>query len=195
VPVESSSSPTKLVLPRNPQPSTVLGTVPPQALSATADRFACRNSRGNTPLTRARNHVAMRRPTMELAGLEPATSWVRSHHVNVAILQGYLGNDRQTSVPKIIRSLREFTRVLARRGVGVAKPPDGTEAGRSGGVGRSPACFVASETDASAPLRNPALEETHAGLPELVPSGRWHGRRQRARYRASGLSTSVPLGK
>jgi hypothetical protein len=56
-----------------------------------------------------------------------------AHHVNVAILQGYLRDDRQTSVPKIIRSLREFTRVLARGGVRVAKPPDGTETGRSAG--------------------------------------------------------------
>jgi hypothetical protein len=72
---------------------------------------------------------------MELAGLEPATSWVRcAHRVNVAILQGYFGEDRQTSVPKIIRSLREFTRVLARGGVRVAKPPDGTE--REGQRGR-----------------------------------------------------------
>ena len=47
-------------------------------------------------------------------------------------------------MPKIIRSLREFTRVLARGGVRVAKTPDGTEAEVSG-VGRSLARFVASD--------------------------------------------------
>jgi hypothetical protein len=48
-------------------------------------------------------------------------------------LQGYMEDDRETSVPRIVRSLREFTRVLARGGVRVAKPPDGTESGRSAG--------------------------------------------------------------
>ena len=43
--------------------------------------------------------------------------------LNVAAVQGYLGDDRQNSVPAIIRSLRDFTRVLARGGVRVANPP------------------------------------------------------------------------
>jgi hypothetical protein len=82
---------------------------------------------------------------MELGGLEPPTSWVRqgAHNVNVARLQGYLPDDRRIRVPKMIRSLREFTRVLARGEVRVAKPPDGIETARC--VVRSPARFLAGE--------------------------------------------------
>jgi hypothetical protein len=36
-----------------------------------------------------------------------------------------MANSRQTPVPKITRNLREFVRVLARRGVRVAKISDG----------------------------------------------------------------------
>jgi hypothetical protein len=62
----------------------------------------------------------------------------------VAIFAGVFGDDRQTSVPKTIRSLREFTRVLARGGVRVAKPLTAPKA--EGQRGRwSPARFVASD--------------------------------------------------
>jgi hypothetical protein len=43
----------------------------------------------------------------------------------VAILQGSFGNDGETVVPKIACSLRDFTRVLARGGVRMAKTSNG----------------------------------------------------------------------
>jgi hypothetical protein len=48
-----------------------------------------------------------------------------AQRLNMASLQGDLGSSRQDDVPKIARNLRKFTRVLARGGARVAKPPDG----------------------------------------------------------------------
>jgi hypothetical protein len=48
-----------------------------------------------------------------------------AQRLNMGVLQGDMANSRQTHVPKIARNLREFARVLARRGVRVAKISDG----------------------------------------------------------------------
>ena len=55
---------------------------------------------------------------MELAGLEPATSWVlqAAQLLNVAVLQGSWWNGQRAGVPKttrILRASRDFRHVAA----------------------------------------------------------------------------------
>jgi hypothetical protein len=74
---------------------------------------------------------------MELGGLEPPISWVRSDRVNVPVLQGDFRMNARPGVPEIVRNLRELARVLARGGGRVAKPLTATETRRAGGIGGS----------------------------------------------------------
>ena len=65
-------------------------------------------------LRRAANRLAMRRTAVELAGLEPATSWVRLHRLSLAYLQGFCGRPVWTTRPGVMRSLRDFCGIPSR---------------------------------------------------------------------------------
>jgi hypothetical protein len=82
---------------------------------------------------------------MELAGLEPAISWVRSKALGskYAGLQGLSGLRTGADEPTFMRNLRDFTGVSARGGVRVAKTPTAVENG--GPQGKRLPRFLASD--------------------------------------------------
>src|SRR5829696_3345183 len=94
-----------------------------------------------------------------------------TQRLNVAILQGCLAHDGQISVPKIARNLREFTRVLARGGVRVAKPQTANENGRQPGVRGWRDSWERTVTHSSAPAADGSSPGSRERASEPVQSG------------------------
>src|SRR5918994_3507026 len=126
-----------------------------------------------------------------------------AQHPNVTLLQGDVGRSWQTGEPKIARNLREFTRVLARGGVRVAKPPTAIEAEKAGGeearilaghnddrLFRSPAQSGSSEDVRAATRTAPAQTFASEAVPLLAT--RCSGRvRELVRDVAEGCQPTV----
>jgi hypothetical protein len=58
---------------------------------------------------------------MELAGLEPATSWVRSYRLSSGCLQGFYARPAWEARPRVMRNLRDFRGVPSRERARVMK--------------------------------------------------------------------------
>jgi hypothetical protein len=144
---------------------------------------------------------------VELGGLEPPTSWVRSRRrsgSSYAGLQGFYAGARSTRVPGDTRSLREFSGVPSRERLGVMKLTDR-------GPPRPEFAFAprpGAQLPRATPLMGGDLQEHARGLAVvLVRSAcRWpvarsgvggeaHGRPGRASSTEPKVRGSNPLGR